>query len=45
MMSAIKTGHVAYSRFAMMAEMEEQKVNEANALKKKITVDRSGGGL
>lgn len=44
MMSAIKTGHVAYSRFAMMAEKEEQKL-EAENLKKKITVDRSGGGL
>lgn len=44
-MSAIKTGHVAYSRFARMAELEEEK-HEADKLKKfKITVDRSGGGL
>lgn len=44
MMSAIKTGDVAYSRFARMAELEEQK-HEADALKHKISVDRSGGGL
>lgn len=44
MMSAIKTGNVAYSRFARMAELEEQK-HEADNLKVKITVDRSGGGL
>lgn len=44
MMSAIKTGHVAYSRFARMAELEEEK-HEADKLKKKISVDRSGGGL
>ncbi|XP_067629002.1 glycerol-3-phosphate dehydrogenase, mitochondrial isoform X2 [Eurosta solidaginis] len=44
MMSAIKTGDVAYSRFARMAEMEEQK-HEAAQLKHKISVDRSGGGL
>ncbi|CAD7089448.1 unnamed protein product [Hermetia illucens] len=44
MMSAIKTGHVAYSRFARMAELEEEK-HEEEKLKKKITVDRSGGGL
>lgn len=43
-MSAIKTGDVAYSRFARMAEMEEQK-QEAQQLKQKISVDRSGGGL
>lgn len=44
MMSAIKTGDVAYSRFARLAEMEDQK-QEAQALKQKISVDRSGGGL
>ncbi|XP_055316527.1 glycerol-3-phosphate dehydrogenase, mitochondrial isoform X2 [Sitodiplosis mosellana] len=44
MMSAIKSGHVAYSRFARMAELEEEK-HEVEKLKKKITVDRSGGGL
>lgn len=44
MMSAIKTGDVAYSRFARMAELEEQK-HEAAQLKQKISVDRSGGGL
>ncbi|XP_028155758.1 glycerol-3-phosphate dehydrogenase, mitochondrial-like isoform X3 [Ostrinia furnacalis] len=44
MMSAIKSGHVAYSRFARMAEMEEEH-HEKEILKKKITVERSGGGL
>ncbi|KAJ8983687.1 hypothetical protein NQ317_003476 [Molorchus minor] len=44
MMSAIKSGHVTYSRFARMAELEEQK-HEKEMLKKKITVERSGGGL
>ncbi len=44
MMSAIKSGHVAYSRFARMAEMEEAQ-HEKDSLKKKISVERSGGGL
>ncbi|KAK0082946.1 hypothetical protein PV325_009598 [Microctonus aethiopoides] len=44
MMSAIKSGHVAYSRFARMAEMEEAE-HEKDVLKKKISVERSGGGL
>ncbi|CAG9825041.1 unnamed protein product [Phaedon cochleariae] len=44
MMSAIKSGHVTYSRFARMAELEEIK-HESEMLKKKITVERSGGGL
>lgn len=44
MMSAIKSGHVTYSRFARMAELEEQK-HEKEMLKKKISVERSGGGL
>lgn len=44
MMSAIKSGEVAYSRFARMAELEEEK-HEASLLKHKISVDRSGGGL
>jgi len=44
MMSAIKSGHVTYSRFARMAELEEQK-HERDALKRKISVERSGGGL
>ncbi|KAF2881657.1 hypothetical protein ILUMI_24514 [Ignelater luminosus] len=44
MMSAIKSGHVAYSRFAKMAEMEEEK-HEREMLKKHISVERSGGGL
>ncbi|KAG8267401.1 glycerol-3-phosphate dehydrogenase [Homalodisca vitripennis] len=44
MMSAIKSGHVAYSRFAKMAEMEHEQ-HEKEVLKKKISVERSGGGL
>lgn len=44
MMSAIKSGHVAYSRFARMAEMEEAQ-HEKEMLKKQISVERSGGGL
>jgi glycerol-3-phosphate dehydrogenase len=44
MMSAIKSGHVAYSRFARMAEMEEEH-HEREQLKKQISVERSGGGL
>lgn len=44
MMSAIKSGTVAYSRFARVAELEEAKQMELKA-KHKITVDRSGGGL
>ncbi|XP_012527204.1 glycerol-3-phosphate dehydrogenase, mitochondrial isoform X1 [Monomorium pharaonis] len=44
MMSAIKSGHVAYSRFARMAEMEEAQ-HEQDMLKKQISVERSGGGL
>ncbi|XP_045511018.1 glycerol-3-phosphate dehydrogenase, mitochondrial isoform X1 [Colias croceus] len=44
MMSAIKSGHVSYSRFARMAEMEEEH-HEKEMLKKQISVERSGGGL
>ncbi|XP_011698622.1 PREDICTED: glycerol-3-phosphate dehydrogenase, mitochondrial isoform X1 [Wasmannia auropunctata] len=44
MMSAIKSGHVAYSRFARMAELEEAQ-HEKEMLKKQISVERSGGGL
>ncbi|XP_057665319.1 glycerol-3-phosphate dehydrogenase, mitochondrial isoform X1 [Diorhabda carinulata] len=44
MMSAIKSGHVTYSRFARMAELEEIK-QETELLKKKLSVERSGGGL
>lgn len=43
-MSAIKSGTVAYSRFARVAELEEAKENEIKA-RNKITIDRSGGGL
>ena len=42
MMSAIKSGHITYSRFARMAELEEE---HQTKLKQKITVERSGGGL
>jgi glycerol-3-phosphate dehydrogenase len=44
MMSAIKSGAVAYSRFARVAELEETRQNELRA-QHKISVDRSGGGL
>jgi glycerol-3-phosphate dehydrogenase len=44
MMSAIKSGTVAYSRFARVAELEEAKQDEIKA-RNKISVDRSGGGL
>lgn len=44
MMSAIKSGAVAYSRFARVAELEEAKQMELKA-KHKIHVDRSGGGM
>lgn len=44
MMSAIKSGHVTYSRFARIAELEEAK-HERDRLKKTISVDRSGGGV
>ncbi|KAK9510688.1 hypothetical protein O3M35_005424 [Rhynocoris fuscipes] len=44
MMSAIKSGRVRYSRFAVMAEME-QEAYDRKKFEKKITVDRSGGGL
>lgn len=43
-MSAIKSGAVAYSRFARVAELEEDQY-EKDKLKNKISVDRSGGGL
>lgn len=43
-MGAIKSGAVAYSRFARVAELEEAKQNELRS-QHKITVDRSGGGL
>jgi glycerol-3-phosphate dehydrogenase len=43
MMSAIKSGHVTYSRFARMAEMEHEFHDKE--LLKKISVERSGGGL
>ncbi|XP_065352683.1 glycerol-3-phosphate dehydrogenase, mitochondrial [Cloeon dipterum] len=44
MMSAIKSGAVTYSRFATIAEIEEEHL-ERERLKKGISVDRSGGGL
>jgi glycerol-3-phosphate dehydrogenase len=43
-MSAIKSGSITYSRFAVMAEMEEEQ-HEKDKLKAKISVERSGGGL
>lgn len=41
MMSAIKSGHISHSRFARMAELEE----EAHGKMSKISVERSGGGF
>lgn len=41
MMSAIKSGHISHSRFAKMAELEEEAHRNIN----KISVERSGGGL
>ncbi|KAJ9584228.1 hypothetical protein L9F63_021433, partial [Diploptera punctata] len=38
------TSHVTYSRFASMAEMEEER-HERELLKKQISVERSGGVL
>lgn len=44
MMSAIKSGNVSHSRFARMAELEEERQDKAK-VSKKISVERSGGGL
>ncbi|XP_046386754.1 glycerol-3-phosphate dehydrogenase, mitochondrial [Ischnura elegans] len=44
MMSAIKSGYLSHSRFARMAEMEEEHVEKERA-RGKISVERSGGGL
>lgn len=41
MMSAIKSGHISHSRFARMAELEEEALSKVS----KISVERSGGGL
>lgn len=43
-MAAIKSGAVAYSRFARIAETEEAKQNELKD-RNKISIERSGGGL
>jgi len=42
MMSAIKSGHISHSRFARIAELEEEIHSK---IKSKITVERSGGGF
>lgn len=44
MMSAVKSGHVTFSRFAKMAEMEEEAFERAK-ISGKISPERSGGGL
>jgi len=44
LMAAIKAGRVSNSRFAIMAEMNEEIQNE-EAKRKVISVDRSGGGV
>ena len=41
-MSAIKSGTVVNSRFARMAEMEEERIR---LQQRPVTVERSGGGL
>jgi len=41
MMSALKSGSVSHSRFAAIAQIAEEEARK----KKKISVDRSGGGL
>ncbi len=43
MMSAIKSGAIVNSRFAKMAEMEEERLREEK--RNKVSVERSGGGL
>ena len=40
MMAAIKSGSIAHSRFAQLAEMAEE-----HAKVQKISVERSGGGV
>lgn len=42
MMSAVKSGYISHSRFAVVAEQEEIR-KEQERLRKQITVDRSGG--
>ena len=39
-MAAIKSGSISHSRFAQLAQMAEE-----DARKKKISVERSGGGV
>ncbi|CAL8097050.1 unnamed protein product [Orchesella dallaii] len=43
MMSAIKAGAIVNSRFAKMAEMEEERLRDEK--RNKVSVERSGGGL
>lgn len=45
MMAAIKTGTVVHSRFARMAEMEEERIRRILSEHRPVTVERSGGGL
>lgn len=44
-MSAIKSGHVTYSRFAKMAELEEEAFERSKQAQQKYSPERSGGGL
>ena len=43
-MAAIKMGRVSNSRFARMAEINEELQNE-EAKRQRIAVERSGGGI
>ncbi|XP_050427459.1 glycerol-3-phosphate dehydrogenase, mitochondrial [Adelges cooleyi] len=45
MMSAIKSGHITHSRFAKMAELEEQAHEKKLKTASNISVERSGGGI
>jgi len=44
-MACIKTGHVSNSRFAQLAEMEEEKQTLEEGKRERIAVERSGGGI
>ena len=45
LMACIKTGHVSNSRFAQLAEMEEEKQTLEEGKRERIAVERSGGGI
>lgn len=45
LMACIKTGHVSNSRFAQLAEMKEEEDRTEEDQRKRITIERSGGGI